>query len=150
MPVYLVVLAVGLFIYSVMKAKPKFLFPVANPRITSKFGNRIHPITKVVSFHNGIDLAGVIGQAIAAPETGIVQSVFVNNAGGLQMTIKHPNSYTTGYAHLSRVLVEKNEQVKTGQKIAEIGNTGQSTGPHLHLTLKNNAGTYLDPEQYFI
>lgn len=135
-----------LFIYKRMKSK--LLYPIANPKITSAFGSRKHPVTGVVSFHNGIDLAAAVGTAVAAPADGLVHSIYSNTEGGNQMTIKHDNGFTTGYAHLSRYAVKAGDRVKSSQLVAYTGNTGQTTGPHLHFTLKDESGNLLDPVKY--
>ena len=128
--------------------KQVFLYPVANPTITSPFGERIHPITKLKTLHNGIDLGGKIGQVIAAPMNGKVTYVTTTTGGGLQMAILHPNGFTTVYLHLSKVLVSVGQEVTTSQVIANMGNTGESTGPHLHFSLKDKTGAYIDPVPY--
>jgi murein DD-endopeptidase MepM/ murein hydrolase activator NlpD len=133
------------------RAKRKVLrYPVANPNITSPFGDRIHPITKVKTFHNGIDLSGKIGQVIAAPADGEVKTVYTNDAGGLQMTVKHDNGFTTGYAHLSKVQAAVGQRVTQSQVIALMGNSGQSTGPHLHFTVRDESGNLVNPVDYLI
>lgn len=133
------------------RAKRKvLLYPVANPNITSPFGQRKHPITGKQSFHNGIDLAGKVGQAIAAPADGVVKASFTNDAGGLQLIVSHDNGFTTGYAHLSKVLVAVGQRVTQSQVIAQMGNTGESTGPHLHFTVRNSSGNLVNPVDYLI
>lgn len=133
------------------RAKRKVLrYPVANPNITSPFGDRIHPITKVKTFHNGIDLSGKIGQVIAAPADGEVTRVYETVAGGLQMIVHHDNGFTTGYAHLSKVQVAVGQRVTQSQVIALMGNTGQSTGPHLHFAVKDQSGNLVNPVDYLI
>ncbi len=129
----------------VRRASKVLLYPVANPRITSGYGTRKHPVTGATSFHNGIDLAGPIGQVIAAPADGVVLTQYSNAAGGIQMTVKHDNGFTTGYAHLSKYAVKTGERVSRSQVIAYIGNTGQSTGPHLHFTVRDESGNLIDP-----
>lgn len=122
-------------------------YPVAG-RITSKFGNRIHPITGATSFHNGIDIAAPIGTPVHSPYSGVVKSVYSNNTGGIQMIVDHDNGFRTGYAHLSEAIKRPGQRVKQGEIIAKTGNTGASTGPHLHLTLRKN-GTLVNPEEFF-
>lgn len=119
--------------------------PLENMRVTSKFGNRVHPVTKVYKLHNGIDLGGANGTPIYAPQKGVVKSIYSNSTGGNQLIIEHPNGYTTGYAHLQGYNVQEGDTVKNGQLIAYLGSTGPVTGPHLHFTLKKD-GDYLDPE----
>ncbi len=116
-------------------------------KISSPFGNRVHPVTKEVKFHNGIDIVIPSGTEIFSPLDGVVTAVYSNTAGGNQLAIKHTN-YSTGYAHLTKSLVKIGDKVTKGQKIAISGNTGQSTGAHLHFVLKDKAGNYLDPAKF--
>ena len=120
--------------------------PLENMRVTSKFGNRVHPVTRVYKLHNGIDLGGANGTPILAPQKGVVKSIYSNSTGGKQLIIEHANGYTTGYAHLDGYNVNVGDTVKNGQVVAFLGSTGLVTGPHLHFTLKKD-GDYLDPEE---
>lgn len=126
----------------------KWLSPITG-RITSPFANRVHPITGVYGPHNGIDISMPEGTPIYAPESGTVKSVYYNSTGGNQLIISHDNGYQTGYAHLKKSVVSVGDKVKRGQKIAESGNTGASTAAHLHLTMKDSAGNYVDPQKQF-
>jgi murein DD-endopeptidase MepM/ murein hydrolase activator NlpD len=119
--------------------------PLDDMRVTSGFGNRIHPVTGAYKLHNGIDLGVPNGTPILAPQKGVVKSIYSNSTGGNQLIIEHPNNYTTGYAHLQGYNVKEGDTVKNGQTIAFVGSTGPVTGPHLHFTLKQN-GDYLNPE----
>lgn len=116
--------------------------------ITSKFGNRIHPVSKISTFHNGVDIAVPVGTEIKSPLAGKVVNVYENEAGGKQLIIDHDNGMRTGYAHLSGYKVARGQRIKEGQVVALSGNTGKSTGPHLHLTLTVN-GNKVDPQSYF-
>lgn len=118
----------------------KFLLPQG--RVTSKYGYRIHPITGKRTFHNGIDLSMPVGTRINAPCSGEVSRVWENSAGGLQMQIKC-GDYTFGFAHLSKVLVKSGE-VQRGDLIALSGNSGATTGAHLHMTVRFE-GKLIDP-----
>ena len=100
------------------------------------------------SNHNGIDIRAAIGTEVLAPASGTVVNIYTNTQGGLQMLIKHDNGYTTGYAHLSKTLVAVNAKVKQGQTVALTGNTGTSTGPHLHFTLRNGNNELIDPTKF--
>lgn len=106
-------------------------YPV-NGRITSKFGTRKHPISGAQKFHNGLDIAVPIGTDVISPLDGTVKSKYFNSVGGNQLVISH-ETYQTGYAHLDSSLVNVGDKVKQGQIVAKSGNTGGSTGPHLHL-----------------
>jgi murein DD-endopeptidase MepM/ murein hydrolase activator NlpD len=141
----------GVVIYTIIrktKSAP-MIFPVNGP-ITSPFGARIHPITGEPDFHNGIDIKAATGDKIKAPASGVVKSIYFNDAGGNQMLIQHDNGYTTGYAHLSKYLVKQGDRVVQGQEVAEVGNTGNSTGSHLHLTLKDSSGVTINPINHFV
>ena len=122
--------------------------PIKKWVVTSPFGNRTNPITFQPQFHNGIDLSTPTGSDIFSPAKGYVTEVYSNSTGGLQLVIEHDNGYRTGYAHLSSVVVSPGDRVKKGELVAYTGNTGSSTGPHLHFTLKKN-GEYIDPETVF-
>jgi murein DD-endopeptidase MepM/ murein hydrolase activator NlpD len=117
-------------------------------KITSKFGYRTDPKTgKQNAFHNGIDLAVPVNTPIKSPMPGVVDAVTSGGDGGNQVIIKHDNGYKTGYAHLNKVLVKKGDKVKQGDTIGLSGNTGKSTGPHLHLTLTDPSGAKVDPQK---
>jgi murein DD-endopeptidase MepM/ murein hydrolase activator NlpD len=99
-------------------------------------------------FHNGTDIAVPAGTPVRSPWRGTVIDTYSNAQGGLQMIIDHPNGYRTGYAHLSETVAAKGDKVRRGQVVAKSGNTGHSTGPHLHFTLRKN-GERIDPESVF-
>lgn len=120
---------------------PKLLRPVPGP-ITSNYGNRYH--NGAMQFHNGIDIGVPVGTPIVSPLNGEVTSIYHNPKGGNQLIITHDNGYQTGYAHLSSYNVYVGQKVTRGQKIAYSGNTGNSTGPHLHFTVKKN-GNPINP-----
>ncbi|MCO5258667.1 MAG: M23 family metallopeptidase [Crocinitomicaceae bacterium] len=113
-----------------------------NGRITSRFGNRGS------GFHNGLDIAVPQGTPVLAPKSGTVKNVYSNTQGGNQLIIDHTQGFRTGYAHLSKSVVSIGQKIRKGQVIAYSGNTGHSTGPHLHLTLRKN-GELVNPEDYF-
>lgn len=119
--------------------------------ITSPFGNRIDPITGVSSFHNGTDFAwaNCYGANIYAVADGVIlRAIDVNDGFGICVVIEHENGIQTYYAHTSRTVVTVGTKVLKGQKVAEIGSTGRSTGNHLHLGLKVN-GTWRNPLQLY-
>ena len=101
-------------------------------RISDKFGWRRHPITKKRTFHNGLDLANKSGTAIYATADGVIKSVGRKKLMGRYIQISHKFGYKTKYGHLSKILVKKGDTVKRGEIIALMGNTGRSTGAHLH------------------
>lgn len=117
--------------------------------VSSEFGNRIDPINgKPQAFHDGLDIAYPIGTPINAVRGGtVLVAAETGNGFGLHVVIDHGNGITTLYGHCSRLLVSKGQQVQTGQVIAEVGNTGRVTGPHLHLTFKVN-GQAKNPREF--
>ncbi len=115
--------------------------------VSSPFGNRIHPILKVPKFHTGIDIRVPGGKDVVAAGNGKV--VTSGNLGGYGRTviIDHGGGIMTLYAHNSSLLVSTGANVTKGQKIALVGSTGMSTGPHLHFEVRKN-GQYVDPIPY--
>jgi murein DD-endopeptidase MepM/ murein hydrolase activator NlpD len=116
--------------------------PVANAdlkRIASGFGMRIHPIYKIAKMHTGLDFTADVGTEIYATGDGAIEAVDSKLSG---------YGFQTLYAHMSRVTVRPGEKVKRGQIIGYVGNTGASTGPHLHYEVWRN-GEKVDPAFYF-
>ncbi len=117
-------------------------------RFTSGFGYRMHPILHVRKFHYGIDLAALTGTPIRAADKGLV--IFVGWRGsvsGNTVIIDHGSGITTVYCHCSSTLVSKGQVVARGQTIARVGNTGRSTGPHLHFGVLVN-GKFVNPLEF--
>lgn len=105
---------------------------------SSSFGWRIDPITGQRAMHEGVDFAADVGTPIRAAAAGIVISAEAHPAYGNLVEIDHGNGLTTRYAHCSKLLVEPGALVKRGQVIALVGNTGRTTGPHLHFEVRVN------------
>ena len=114
-------------------------------RISSAFGDRIHPVTGKKQFHNGIDIAAPNGTPIIAPMDGVVTISATDETNGNYIILTHPNGYKTGYSHLSSKLVKAGQKVAKGEKIGLVGSTGRSTGNHLHYTVTNPNGEKVDP-----
>ncbi|UYG00802.1 peptidoglycan DD-metalloendopeptidase family protein [Halomonas sp. GD1P12] len=110
-------------------------------RLSSNFNpQRRHPVTGRISPHNGTDFAMPIGTSVVAPADGRVERVANHAAAGRYVVIRHDNGYRTRYLHLSKPLVSVGERVTMGERIALSGNTGRSTGPHLHYeVIVNNS-----------
>ncbi|NYS77648.1 MULTISPECIES: peptidoglycan DD-metalloendopeptidase family protein [Halomonadaceae] len=110
-------------------------------RLSSGFNpRRKHPVTGRISPHNGTDFAMPIGTPVTAPANGVVERVSNHHAAGRYIVVRHDNGYRTRYLHLSRPLVKQGERVTMGERIALSGNTGRSTGPHLHYeVIVNNS-----------
>ncbi len=115
--------------------------------ITSRFGYRDHPIIEDASFHTGLDIAAKKGSAISAFASGKVLEAGKNATYGNYLLIEHDDGIRSFYGHNSKLLVKKGQRVKLGQKIAEVGSTGMSTGPHLHFEIRKG-NIRLDPALY--
>lgn len=121
--------------------------PVAGGRVGSPFGFRIDPITGRSALHTGLDFPADTGTPIVAAAGGVVVVQDVHPAYGNMVEIDHGNNLITRYAHASRVHVTKGDIVKRGQRIAEVGSTGRSTGPHLHFEVWVS-GVVQDPSRF--
>ena len=113
----------------------KILWPVKSGRITSKFGNRNHPVLKSVKFHRGVDIAVSLGTPVYAGIKGIVTFAGKRGNYGNLVEIEGSDGIKVRYAHLSKIDVVAGQRVSAGEKVAETGNTGMSTGPHLHYEI---------------
>ena len=113
----------------------KILWPVKSGRITSKFGNRNHPVLKSVKFHRGVDIAVSLGTPVYAGIKGIVTFAGKRGNYGNLVEIEGSDGIKVRYAHLSKIDVVAGQRVSDGEKVAETGNTGMSTGPHLHYEI---------------
>jgi len=145
-------------VFEMSKNKAKFLssMPAIQPmsnkdlrRLSSFFGYRMDPFYKVMKHHEGVDFSAPVGTDIYATGDGVVVDINLSKRGyGNNVKIDHGFGYHTFYAHCSKILVKKGQQIKRGQIIAKVGNTGKSTAPHLHYEVhKNNRP--IDPINYF-
>lgn len=116
-------------------------------RISEEYGDRIHPILKTPQFHNGLDLAAPNGSPILAAYDGEVVAAAYSGTMGNYIMIDHGDSLYTIYMHASALYVNKGDLVVKGEKIAAVGSTGRSTGPHLHFSVRLN-GSYVSPWNY--
>jgi len=121
--------------------------PLNYKRISSKFGYRIHPVTKKKTFHAGLDLPAKHGTSIYAPASGVVVFSGEKGAYGNFLLIAHSYGFKTAYGHLSRSVVKSGDYVNKGQRIAYVGNTGRSTGPHLHYEIRYLT-KWVDPKAF--
>jgi len=123
------------------------LWPVKDAYITSKFGMRVHPVTREVKMHTGLDLATEAGSKIYAPSTGVVTYTGYLRGYGNSIKIDHGYGITTFYGHCQDILVKKGRRVELGENIATVGSSGMSTGPHLHFEIRI-LGKKVDPLKY--
>jgi len=122
-----------------------FIYPVQSRYVTSSYGMRKDPISGQLSFHTGIDLRGNKGATVMAAMDGVVSVVSENWLYGKYIILSHSNGFKTLYAHLSAQSVKLGDRVSQGRKIGEIGDTGYSTGPHLHFSVYDKDGKYVNP-----
>ena len=115
--------------------------------ISSPFGYREHPVEGEERFHYGVDLAADTGTTVSCFADGTVTAVGESSSYGKYCIVTHSGGYATLYAHCSRITASSGAEVSRGEKIAEVGETGMATGPHLHFELHQN-GAYLNPIYY--
>ena len=116
-------------------------------RVTSGFGWREDPLNGEMKFHNGLDLSAATGTPVLAFAAGTVDYIGESEIYGQYLQIIHENGVKSFYAHCSKLLVRKGQQVEAGEKVAESGATGNVTGPHLHFELKKD-GVRVNPDYY--
>lgn len=128
-----------------VSARKTFLkSPLKFAHVTSGFGGRFHPILNYHRAHNGVDYGTPIGTPVWAVADGVVTKAGWENGGGNTVCVRHALSLETCYLHLSKINVKANARVSQKDVIAESGNTGMSTGPHLHFGMKRG-GTWINP-----
>ena len=116
---------------------PRFILPVKG-RMSDGYGYRIHPVLKRRRLHKGLDIAAKTGTNVRASASGRVAFSGVMGGYGNLVILEHVGGYETRYAHNARLLVREGQHVRQGQKIAQVGSTGLSTGPHLHFEIRKN------------
>jgi murein DD-endopeptidase MepM/ murein hydrolase activator NlpD len=122
----------------------RFAWPV-HGRISGRYGMRLHPVYRRRMMHTGLDIAAPRGTSIRAALDGRVTFVGWKGGYGKTVIIEHPNGYETLYGHCSTILVDRGQTVKKGERIARVGTTGVSTGPHVHFEVKKG-GKRTNPE----
>ena len=126
--------------------------PASNLKLTSAFGYRMHPVDHVPNSHTGIDVAASTGVPIYAARGGqVIMSEYgagANWSYGNFVVIDHGDGTTTLYAHMSSRAVSEGQMVSQGQTIGAVGDTGNTSGPHLHYEVRRN-GQRTDPEAYY-
>ena len=124
------------------------VWPTTSRWVTSPYGNRIHPVLGYSKFHSGIDIGVGSGNPIYSAKSGVVILSQYYYGYGNAVIVDHGNGLSTLYAHLSSLGVSKGNWVNQGQVIAYSGNTGISTGPHLHYEVRVNGST-VNPMSYY-
>jgi murein DD-endopeptidase MepM/ murein hydrolase activator NlpD len=142
------VLEAQLFEQAVKKKLMPTMMPVVAPFNASGFGRRVDPFTGQWAMHEGIDFLADLGSPIVAAAGGVVIFSGLHPQYGYMVDIDHGNDLVTRYAHASKLLVREGDVVQRGRKIAEVGSTGRSTGPHLHFEVRfrgaaQNPGKFL-------
>ena len=125
--------------------------PVANKNLkqtASGYGTRIDPIYKTVKFHSGMDFSANIGTPVYATGDGVVKKAGWESGYGKLIIVNHGFGYETWYAHLNDYSVRVGQKVKRGEVIGKLGNTGKSTGPHLHYEVRLK-GKAVNPVNYY-
>lgn len=142
------------------KDKEKFstaipaIWPIDRSKMRNKigaFGYRMHPVYRRWKFHSGVDMPGRVGDPIYATGDGVVESTIYSRARtgyGTQIVVNHGFGYKTRYAHLNKIHVQRGDSIKRGQLIADMGNTGVSTSPHLHYEVLYR-NSHVNPINYF-
>lgn len=126
------------------KLGAEFLKPLKNIYITSLYGLRIHPITKKRQFHYGVDIRGAYGELVYSAKGGrVIYAGFASGFGNM-VVVAHNKGYVSKYAHLSKIAIKNGVRIAAQQVIGQVGNTGISTGPHLHFEVWKN-GKPIDP-----
>ena len=133
---YLGILESQLFDAKVKKKLMPTIPPVDTTWSASSFGWRIDPITGMQAMHEGIDFISDVGTPIFAAAGGLVTVAEFHHQYGQMIEIDHGNNFITRYAHASKLLVKAGDVVRRGRKIAEVGATGRTTGPHLHFEVR--------------
>lgn len=127
------------------------IWPLDRTRMKGRigaFGFRFHPILRVRAGHDGIDIPGPVGLPIYSTADGVVEHSGRESEYGISVVINHGYGYKTRYAHLSKAIATVGQRVKRGEKIGLLGNTGRSTGPHLHYEVRYR-GRPVNPLNYF-
>lgn len=123
------------------------MWPTTSHVVSSSFGYRTDPFTRVAAYHAGLDISGDTGDPVYAAGAGIVLEAEQHGARGLYIKIEHPDGLQTSYMHLSQIKVDVGDMISKGQTIGEMGSTGRSTGSHLHFQVEKK-NTVVNPLSY--
>jgi murein DD-endopeptidase MepM/ murein hydrolase activator NlpD len=143
------VLEAQLFEQAVRRKLLPTTMPVAAPFNSSAFGRRVDPFTGQLAMHEGVDFLAEPGTPIVAAATGVVAFAGFHPQYGYMVDIDHGNDLVSRYAHARKLFVKQGELVRRGAKIAEVGSTGRSTGPHLHFEVRFR-GVAQNPAKFLV
>jgi len=143
------VLEAQLFEQAVKKKMIPTMMPVKGPYNSSSFGRRVDPFTGQWAMHDGIDFIADLGAPIVAAASGVVTFAGFHPQYGYAIDLDHGNDLVTRYAHTSKLFVREGDLVQRGRKIAEVGSTGRSTGPHLHFEVRFR-GAAQNPAKFLV
>jgi murein DD-endopeptidase MepM/ murein hydrolase activator NlpD len=143
------VLEAQLFEQAVKKKMIPTMMPVKAPYNASGFGRRVDPFTGQWAMHDGIDFLADFGAPIVAAAAGVIVSSGLHPQYGYMVDIDHGNDLVTRYAHASKLFVKEGDVVQRGHKIAQVGSTGRSTGPHLHFEVRYR-GAPQNPSKFLV
>jgi len=143
------VLEAQLFETAVKKKLLPTIMPVEAPYNASGFGRRIDPFTGQWAMHEGVDFLADLGTPVIAAAGGVVQYAGLHPQYGIMVDIDHGNDLVTRYAHLSKLFVKEGDVVPRATRIALSGNTGRSTGPHLHFEVRFR-GAAQNPQKFLV
>ncbi len=143
------VLEAQLFEAAVKKKLLPTIMPVEAPYNASGFGRRIDPFTGQWALHEGIDFLADAGSSVVAAAGGVVQFAGIHPQYGIMIDIDHGNDLVTRYAHLSKLFVREGDVVVRGRRVGLSGNTGRSTGPHLHFEVRFR-GSAQNPAKFLV
>ncbi len=123
--------------------------PLKGGFLSSRFGRRMDPFTGRIAFHKGVDFFARSGTPVMSTAGGMITMAKKNGSMGLTIEVNHGNGFKTKYAHLSKILIKRGQRINRGEIIGLVGNTGRSTGPHLHYEVLFRK-THRDPLHYII
>jgi murein DD-endopeptidase MepM/ murein hydrolase activator NlpD len=123
--------------------------PLKGGFLSSRFGRRMDPFTGRLSYHRGVDYFARTGTPVMSTAEGVITMAKKNGSFGLTVEVNHGNGFKTRYAHLSKIFVKRGQRVKRGETIGAVGNSGRSTGPHLHYEVRFRK-QHRDPLQFII
>lgn len=132
---------------AVSDAEVRYSVPCEYSRISDSFGSRVHPVTKEVRVHEGIDYAAEKGAEIKAAARGLVYEKGYSDEYGNYVVLLHGNGDMTYYCCCQEITVSQNDEVEQGDTIATVGSSGRSTGAHLHFALSRD-GVFVNPAEY--